>query len=417
MRTCPARSPASAQLADHWPDQKPVRALHVTHHRYAVVSTHPGPTPSQTAVHSRKGTTVLTILTDPPADRRRAAPVWVIGVDTHTDTHDAVLVDAVGGVVAQTRAETTPAGYARLQAWAQEQLPTGHRMFWAIEGSRSHGHGLTRHLQNAGHRVVEAPKPAASRRRRTGKSDPLDATHAARSALSTDRHAQPRADGTREALRMLLITHRHDTDTRTATVNLFKSLLLGAGELRETLRELSTTRQIRAVLALSDPGTDVESRVRVQALQHAATTIQQLDKSITATEKQLRTLAEQCCPGLQELPGVGPITAATLLTVWSHHGRVHSEAAFAALGGISPLPASSGRIQRHRLNRGGDRALNRAIHTVATTRRRMKHAPTSDYITRRTTEGLTDKEILRCLKRYTIRQLYRFLQTHTATTP
>src|SRR5690349_20678805 len=141
------------------------------------------------------------------------------------------------------------------------------------------------------------------------------------------------------------------------------------------------------------------------------------DKSITAAEKQLRTLAEQCCPGLLELPGVGPITAATLLTVWSHHGRVHSEAAFAALRGISPLPASSGRIQRHRLNRGGDRALNRAIHTVATTRRRMKHTPTSDYITRRTTEGLTDKEILRCLKRYTIRQLYRFLQTHTATTP
>jgi transposase len=277
------------------------------------------------------------------------------------------------------------------------------------------------HLQNAGHRVTEAPKPAATRRRRAGKSDTLDATHAARNALTTDRHAEPRADGTREALRMLLVTHRHDTDIRTATINLFKSLILGAGDLRETLRRLSTTRQVRAVLALDDPALDpaldIETRIRIQALQHAATTIRRLDHSITATEKQLRALAEQSCPGLLALPGVGPITAATLLTTWSHHGRIHSEAAFAALGGISPLPASSGRIQRHRLNRSGDRALNRAIHTVATTRRRMKHTPTSDYITRRTTEGLTSKEILRCLKRYTIRQLYRFLQTHATTTP
>lgn len=361
----------------------------------------------------------MTILADPPVDRRRPAPVWVIGVDTHTDTHDAVLIDAVGGIVAQTRVRSTPAGHTQLQAWAQTHLPAGHRVFWAVEGSRSHGHGLTRYLQHAGHRVVEAPKPPTAGRRRNGKSDPLDATHAARTALATDRHAQPRADGTREALRILLITHRHDTDTRTATVNLFKSLLLGAGDLRERLRGLSTTRQIRAVLALDptgDPSADVETRIRIHALHHAATTIRQLDKSITAAEKQLRTLAEQSCPGLQDLPGVGPITAATLLTAWSHHGRIHSEAAFAALGGISPLPASSGRIQRHRLNRGGDRSLNRAIHTVVITRRRMKHTPTSDYITRRTTEGLTDKEILRCLKRYTSRHLYRFLQTHTTST-
>jgi transposase len=365
----------------------------------------------------------LTILADPPQTRTdRPAPprAWVIGVDTHTDTHDAVLIDALGTIVAQTRIETTPAGHTQLQAWAQTLLPAGQRMFWAIEGSRSHGHGLTRHLQSAGHRVIEAPKPAAAARRRTGKSDTLDATHAARAALGTDRHAQPRADGTREALRILLITHHHDTDTRTATINLFKSLLLGAGELRETLRGLSTARQIRTVLALPDPalpGTDVENQVRVQALRRAASTVRQLNTSITTAEKHLRVLIEQSCPGLLDLPGVGPITAATLLTTWSHHGRIHSEAAFAALGGISPLPASSGRIQRHRLNRGGDRALNRALHTIVTTRRRMNHPPTSDYITRRTTEGLTSKEILRCLKRYTIRQLYRFLNTNAAPTP
>lgn len=360
--------------------------------------------------------TVLTILADPPVRRQRATPTWVIGVDTHTDTHDAVLVDAVGAVVAQTRVAATPAGYRQLQGWAQALLPAGQRVFWAIEGTRSHGHGLSRHLHSAGHRVVEAAKPVASARRRGGKSDPLDAAHAARAALATQRHAHPRADGAREALRMLLVIHRHDTDMRTATVNLFKSLLLGAGDLRETLRGLTTVRQLRAVLALpDDPSTDIETRVRVQTLHRTATTALELDKAIATAEKALRILVKQICPGLLDLPGVGPITAATLLTVWSHHGRVHSEAAFAALGGISPLPASSGRIQRHRLNRGGDRALNAAIHTVVTTRRRIGHPTTADYITRRTTEGLTGKEILRCLKRYTIRNLYRFIEANAVT--
>jgi transposase len=371
----------------------------------------------------------LTILADPTADPSSAASpaaspagVWVIGVDTHTDTHDAALIDTLGGVVAQTRVETTPAGLARLQAWARTHLPAGQPLLWAIEGSRSHGHGLTRHLRTAGQRVVEAPKPVTAARRRGGKSDPLDAVHAARTTLAAElrhgQHAQPRADGVREALRMLLVTHRHDTDMRTATVNLFKSLLLGAGDLRETLRRLTTAQQIRTILTLpdTDPGIDVETRVRIHTLRRAATTIRELDKAITATEQQLRTLTKQCCPGLLDLPGVGPITAATLLTAWSHHGRVRSEAAFAALGGISPIPASSGRHERHRLNRGGDRALNRALHTIVTTRRRMKHTPTSDYITRRTTEGRSPKEILRSLKRYAIRHLYRFIQANAVTT-
>ena len=367
----------------------------------------------------------MTIVADPPASppaRRRATPTaWVIGVDTHTDTHTATLIDEFGAVVAQTELPATPAGYGQLQAWAETLVPAGRRVFWAVEGTRSHGHGLTRHLRTAGHRVVEAAKPAASKRRRGGKSDALDATHAAHNALAverdpTARHAEPRADGPREGLRMLIVTRRHDTDMRTATVNLFKSLLLGAGTLRETLRELSTTRQTRAVVNLpDDPTADLETRIRIQTLRRAATTIRDLDQAITANEKQLRTLVKHLCPGLLDLPGVGPVTAATLLTVWSHPGRIHSEAAFAAIGGISPLEASSGRNHRHRLNRGGDRTLNAAIHTIAAARRRMGHPPTSDYITRRTTEGLSPKEILRCLKRYIIRNLYRFLETNTIT--
>lgn len=364
----------------------------------------------------------MTSLADPATQRRRATPsAWVVGVDTHTDTHAATLIDEVGTVLARTEVPATPAGYADLQSWARALTPAGQRMFWAVEGTRSHGHGLTRHLHTAGHRVVEAAKPD-TRRRRQGKSDPLDATHAAHAALAVDRdptarHAQPRADGPREALRMLPVTRRHDTDMRTATVNLLKSLLLGADQLREQLRGLSTIRQVRTVANLpDDPTADLETQVRLQALRRAATTIRDLDQAITANEKQLRTLVQQACPGLLDLPGVGPVTAATLLTVWSHHGRIHNEAAFAALAGISPLPASSGRITRHRLNRGGDRTLNAAVHTIVTARRRMGHTPTNDYITRRTTEGLNPKEILRCLKRYAIRNLYRFIETNAPTT-
>ncbi|WP_203854876.1 IS110 family transposase, partial [Dactylosporangium siamense] len=343
----------------------------------------------------------------------------MVGVDTHTDTHDAALLDQLGAVRAKVQVVAGPAGYAQVTAWAAGLVPAGERLHWSVEGTGSHGYDLTRYLRAAGHTVSEAPKPEHSSRRRSGKSDELDAVHAARAALAIDaepgrRHAIPRADGLREALRILLVTRRHDTDTRTATVNLFKSLILGAGDLRELLRRLSTAGQVRAVLALTeDPTADLETTIRVQALRRAAATIRELGRAVTANEKHLRALVEQACPGLLDLPGVGPVTAATLLTTWSHHGRVHSEAAYAALAGISPLQASSGPIKRHRLNRGGDRTLNAALHTIVTARRRMNHQPTSDYITRRTTEGRTPKEILRCLKRYAIRNLYRYLEANT----
>ncbi|MDI1466427.1 IS110 family transposase, partial [Catellatospora sp. KI3] len=330
----------------------------------------------------------------------------VIGVDTHTDTHTDAVVTAAGAVIAQTTVTADPPGISRLLAWAAEHAPGA---WWAVEGTRSHGHGLTRALTAAGHTVLHAPPPPAARRRRGGKSDTLDAVAAARTVLATplDKTAIPRADGDREALRVLLTCRRHHTQQRTATVNLLKALILTADDaLRDQLRRLPTRAQVRALAALEPAtGTDTQTRVRYQQLHALATAITATDALLGANYRDLHTIVTHVCPALLEQPGVGPVTAATLLTTWSHHGRVRSEAAFAALCGASPIPASSGRTNRMRLNRGGDRTANAALHTIALTRRRT-HQPTRDYVTRRTAEGRTLPDINRCLKRYLARQLY-----------
>ncbi|MEU8004225.1 IS110 family transposase [Catellatospora sp. NPDC049111] len=338
----------------------------------------------------------------------------VIGVDTHTDTHTAAVVTAAGAVLAHTAVTADPAGISRLLAWAADHAPNG---WWAVEGTRSHGHGLTRALIQAGHTVLQAPPPPTAVRRRGGKSDSLDAVAAARTVLATplDKVAIPRADGDREALRILLTCRRHHTQQRTATVNLLKALILTADDqLRDQLRHLPTRAQVRALASLEPAtGTDTQTWVRHRQLHTLAVAITTTDALLAANYRDLHALATRTCPALLAQPGVGPVTAATLLTTWSHHGRVRSEAAFAALCGASPIPASSGRTNRMRLNRGGDRTANSALHTIALTRRRV-HQPTRDYVTRRTTEGRTPRDINRCLKRYLARQLYRVMQTHAA---
>lgn len=338
----------------------------------------------------------------------------VIGVDTHTDTHTAAVVTTTGTVLAQVSVTADATGTRQLLAWAGDHAPDA---WWAIEGTRSHGQGLTRALTAAGHTVLQAPPPPATTRRRGGKSDTLDAVAAARTVLATplDKVTIPRADGDREALRILLTCRRHHTQHRTATVNLLKALILTAGDqLRDQLRHLPTRAQVRALLTMEPPThADTETSVRHHQLTTLATTITAADKLLAANNRDLRTLVTRTCPTLLEQPGVGPVTAATLLTTWSHQGRVRSEAAFAALCGASPIPAGSGRTNRMRLNRGGDRTANAALHTIALTRRRI-HPPTRDYVQRRTTEGRTPRDINRCLKRYLARQLYRLMQTHAA---
>jgi len=335
----------------------------------------------------------------------------VIGVDTHTDTHTACLVDRVGREIASTTVEATPDGYAGLLAWAT-QLAPGLQLVWAVEGCRSHGAGLLRVLIAAGQQVVEAGRPRRASRRPGGKSDPADAQLAARNVLGAKRHAQPRRDGDREAPRILLVARDHVNTTRTAAVNLFKSLLLTAPDvLREPLRRLSTPRQTAACAVLrANPREPMEDRVRRQTLRSLAQRIRLLDKEIRANERQLRDLVEAVMPALLDEPGIGPVSAAHLIVAWSHPGRCRSEAAFAALAGVSPLEASSGRITRHRLNPFGDRSLNRALHTIVNWRMIHGHEPTQHYLVRRRGQQKSDNEIRRCLKRYTARHLFRLME-------
>jgi transposase len=347
------------------------------------------------------------ILAERLADRVDA----VIGVDTHTDTHTAAVVSPVGTVLGELTVPATAEGAAALMLWAGRQSSGTGRRVWAVDGTRAHGIGLSRLLHTAGETVLEAPKPTTAARRRGGKSDALDAVHAARAVLAADHHATPRADGDREALRILHVCRRHYSDIRTATVNLFKSLTLTADDdLREQFRGLSTTRQVHLAAALTeDTTTNTLDQLRRAHLGTLAAQILELDRLLTANLAQIRALVTTLCPALLEQPGIGPVTAAVALAAWSHPGRLRSEAAFAALAGVNPIPASSGRTTRHRLNRGGDRTLNAAIHTIAISRRRC-HQPTKDYITRRTAEGRTPREITRCLKRYITRQIWRIIE-------
>jgi transposase len=337
----------------------------------------------------------------------------VIGVDTHTDTHTAAALTPVGTVLAELTVAATADGAATLMAWADQQtsgLGSGRRV-WALDSARSHGVGLLRVLHAACEDVLEAPKPATARRRRGGKSDALDAVHAARAVLAADHLATPRVDGDREALRVLHVCRRHYSDTRTATVNLFKSLVLTADEeLRGQFRGRSTVRQLQhAATLVGDTAGSTLERLRRTQLRVLAEQIHVLDRMLKDNLTDIRALVQTMCPALLDQPGIGPVTAAIALTAWSHHGRFRSEAAFAALAGVSPVPASSGRTVRHRLNRGGDRTLNAAIHTIAKSRQRC-HQPTKDYITRRTAEGRTPPKITRNLKRYIARQIWRIIQ-------
>jgi transposase len=333
----------------------------------------------------------------------------VIGVDTHKHTHTAAVVQAAtGAMVEQATAPATPAGYRQLLALANHH--SGRRL-WAVEGTGGYGAGLTRFLAAQAEQVVELDRPKRAHRRHGAKSDPIDATRAAREALSRDRLAQPRAAGSRAALQARLTVRRSAVQAATDAQRQLHALVVAAPEiLRGRLRTLTTSCLVTTCGRLRQRADwDTETAATAASLRTLARRIQALEQEIAEHTRAITTLVRAWRPDLLTRCGVGPIVAATVLCAWSHAGRCHTDAAFAMLGGAAPIPASSGQTVRVRLNRSGDRHLNQALHLIVLTRLRYDPA-TRAYAQRRRAQGKTNREIKRCLVRYVARQLYRLLE-------
>src|SRR5262245_24931298 len=333
----------------------------------------------------------------------------IIGVDTHKDSHTIAVVSPAGAVIAHRTVPADTIGYLDGYRFAVEHAPS--RRVWAIEGTGSYGAGLTAYLLEQGEWVVEIDRPARPARRNGAKTDDLDAVRAAREALGRDHLAQPRRRGDREAIRVLLTTRHGAMRARTCAINHLKALVVNAPErLREQLRTLTTDQLLaRCARLRSHPTQPIEHRATIIGLRRTAQRALALQAEADDLQAELDTLVRRSAARLLAEPGVGVICAAQLLAAWSHPGRLRSEAAFAMLGGAAPIEASSGKVVRHRLNRSGDRQLNRALHTVVLARM-AHHAPTRAYVARRTAEGKTPREIKRCLKRYLARRLFKLLE-------
>ena len=336
-------------------------------------------------------------------------PRVTVGVDTHKDTHVAAARDQLGRRLGTTQVPTSSAGYAQLLSWAHA---LGEVVAWGVEGTGSYGAGLARFLAAQGQRVVEVNRPDRQARRRRGKSDAVDADAAARAVQAGEATGVPKAqDGVVEMLRALRAARQTAVKARTQAINALKGLLVTApAELREQLGGLPTGRLVGAAAELEVGTLTTPTAATKLALRGLAQRYQHLDAEIALLTEQLDALTARHAPKLRDLHGVGPDGAAALLiAAGDNPRRLHSEAAFAALCGTSPVEASSGKTRRHRLNRGGDRQANAALHRVVVVRLRW-HQPTRDYATRRTTQGKTSKEILRCLKRYVAREVFAVLR-------
>ena len=292
----------------------------------------------------------------------------VIGVDTHKASHTAAVVTPTGGATAHLTVPSDAIGAKRVLAFARRRAPA--RRVWAIEGTGSFGAGLTTYLLEQGEWVVEIDRPRRPARRNGAKSDELDAVRAAREALSREHLAQPRRRGSREALRVLLVTREAAVVERTRAVSALQALVVNAPEaLRGRLRHLGTHALVlRCARLRIGPTQSLEQRATIAALRSTARRALACEAEAADLESALEVIVQQERPELLAEPGVGVITAAVILNAWSHAGRIRSEAAFAMLAGVAPIPASSGQTVRHRLNRAGDRQLNRALHTIVLSR-------------------------------------------------
>jgi transposase len=334
---------------------------------------------------------------------------YVLGVDTHRDEHVLAVVTApAGAVVARSAIAASSSGYREALRFAERVAPA--RRAWAIEGTGSYGAGLARYLSEQGEAVLEVSRIPRTERRLRGKDDTLDAVRTARAALASETRALPRAGERREALRLLLAARRSAVDVRRQALGQLRGVIVTSPDrLRDELRGLPLGRLLdrcsrlrRTCAGADEVATRLVLRSLARRIRAATSEAGELEREIAA---HVRALA----PVLLDEPGIGPIVAAQLLIAWSHPGRLRSEACFARLAGVAPVPASSGQTTRHRLSRGGDRQLNRALHTIALHRR--QHDPaTRAYIARRISEGKSTRDATRLLKRYLARHLYRLLQ-------
>ena len=334
---------------------------------------------------------------------------YVIGVDPHRDTHTFAVVEAgSGGLVFDGQVAASVSGY--LEALRSAGTHVLGRRAWAIEGTGSYGAGLSRFLAERGELVVEVGR-LRRQRRSQAKTDALDALRTARSVLGETRLAEPRVGGERDGLRALMVARESALVAKKACLCQLRALIVTCPEpLRTELAPLTRARLLsRCVSLRPDRHKREDWRATLLALRSLAARAQALTLEERALEREIRTLVTQLAPQLLTEPGVGPISAAQLVISWSLPGRVRSEAAFARLAGAAPIPASSGQTIRYRLDRGGDRKLNRALQTIILTRRRQ-HPATIAYIERRRAEGKTRRESVRCLKRYLARHLYRLLE-------
>lgn len=331
------------------------------------------------------------------------------GIDTHTDTHQAAIIDTIGRHLATEPFPTSPAGYQQLLDWLRSH---GEVLAVGVEGTGAYGAELARFLSANDITVVEVDRPDRKARRDNGKSDPVDAYAAATAVLSGRAEGTPKSrNGIAEAIRALRVARSSAIKARTQTVNQIRTLIITApAEVREQFRGLPTMELIDG-LARSCPAGDLADPVCAvrTALRRLARRYRALSQEIDDADAELKPLVTRAAPQLVALPGVGPETAGQLLiTAGDNPERLRSEASFAHLCAAAPVPASSGRTNRHRLNRGGDRQANRALHTIVIVR--MRHdRRTQEYVARRTAQGMTKKDIIRCLKRFVAREVYKHL--------
>jgi transposase len=340
-----------------------------------------------------------------------ASRVVVGGIDTHKDLHVVAVLDTSGSVLGTQSFSTTRAGYRALLRWMR---PFGDVRQVGIEGPGSYGAGITRHLHEAGIDIFEVDRPDRADRRLRGKSDSLDAENAARAVLAGRRTTTPKTqDGLVEALRVLRLTRSTAVKSRTVALPLLRNHIVSAPEeLRDQVRNLTRMPLIRTCAAWRPDSTGfrdpvVATRIALRAL---ARRILELNDEIAQLDELIEPLVQALAPGLLQLPGIGIAHAGQwLVTAADNPDRLRSEAGFAMLCGAAPLPASSGKTQRHRLNRDGDRRANSALHMIVICRLRCDER-TRASLARRVADGLSKMEVIRCLKRYVAREVFGVLR-------